>query len=62
MYFIKFNIFNNVRLAYGYYNQVPIFGSGFPTPLPFVLQQYDQIRFEGNENKVYTIMNVNKWD
>jgi hypothetical protein len=45
--------------AYGYYNQVPIFGSGFPTPLPFVLQQYDQIRFEGNENKVYTIMNVN---
>jgi hypothetical protein len=40
------------------YKQIPVTSSGFPTPLPFVLQQYDQIRFEGNENKVYTIMNV----
>ena len=30
--------------------------SGFSTPLPFLLQKYDQIRFEGNENEVYTIM------
>ena len=45
--------------AYGYYNQTPISSSGFPTPLPFTLQQYDQIRFEGNENKVYTIMSIN---
>jgi hypothetical protein len=45
--------------AYGYYNQIPVSNSGFPTPLPFTLQQYDQIRFEGNENKIYTIMSVN---
>jgi hypothetical protein len=44
--------------AYGYYNQIPVSNSGFPTPLPFTLQQYDQIRFEGNENKIYTIMSV----
>jgi hypothetical protein len=49
----------NLSLAYGSYNQIPISGSGFPTPIPFTLQQYDQIRFEGNENKVYTIMNFN---
>jgi hypothetical protein len=42
----------------GGYNQIPVTSSGFPTPLPFVLQQYDQIRFEGNEDKVYTIMNI----
>jgi hypothetical protein len=45
--------------AYGYYNQIPVSNSGFPIPLPFTLQQYDQIRFEGNENKIYTIMSVN---
>ena len=46
------------NLYSGGYNQTPISNSGFPTPLPFTLQQYDQIRFEGNENKIYTIMSV----
>lgn len=31
-------------------------GSGFSTPLPFKFEKYDQIRFEGNETKTYTIM------
>jgi hypothetical protein len=42
----------------GAYKQTPIFNSGFGTPLTFNIKQYDQIRFEGNENKVYTIMSV----
>jgi hypothetical protein len=30
--------------------------SGFKNALPFTIQKYDQIRFESNEKKVYTIM------
>ena len=42
----------------GAYKQTPIFNSGFGTPLTFNIKQYDQIRFEGNENYIFTIMNV----
>jgi hypothetical protein len=30
--------------------------SGFTPPLPFEFQKYDEVRFEGDEGKVYTIM------
>jgi hypothetical protein len=49
---------NSFKNIYSLYSQTPINNSGFSQPLPFTLQKYDQIRFEGNESKVYTIMEV----
>ena len=53
----------STALSYFYgpgYVQTPVVsngtGSGFNNPLPFTIEQYDQIRFGGNENEVYTIM------
>ena len=53
----------STALSYFYgpgYSQTPVVtngtGSGFKNPLPFTIQQYDQIRFGGNENQVYIIM------
>ena len=42
----------------GAYKQTPILNSGFGNPLNFNIKQYDQIRFESNENYVFTIMDV----
>ena len=49
----------NLSIVYSGYQQTPIDNSGYDTPQDFILQQYDEIVFEGNENKVYTIMSVN---
>jgi hypothetical protein len=49
----------NLSIVYSGYQQTAITNSGYDTPQDFILQQYDEIRFEGNENKVYTIMSVN---
>jgi hypothetical protein len=49
----------NLSTVYSGYQQTPIINSGYDTPQDFILQQYDEIVFEGNENKVYTIMSVN---
>jgi hypothetical protein len=49
----------NLSIVYSGYQQTPITNSGYDTPQDFILQQYDEIVFEGNENKVYTIMSVN---
>ena len=49
---------NSFRGIYSLYSQTLINNSGFSQPIPFILQKYDQIRFEGNESKVYTIMEV----
>jgi hypothetical protein len=53
----------STALSYFYgpgYVQTPVVsngtGSGFKDPSPFTIEQYDQIRFGGNENEVYTIM------
>ena len=53
----------STALSYFYgpgYSQTPVVTNGTPSgfgdPLPFTIQQYDQIRFGGNENQVYTIM------
>ena len=53
----------STALSYFYgpgYTQTPVVsngtGSGFKNPLPFTIKQYDQIRFGGNENEVYTII------
>jgi hypothetical protein len=45
----------------GAYRQVPYTGSGFPNPIAFDLQTYDEIRFEGNENEVYLVTNVEEF-
>jgi hypothetical protein len=49
----------NLSIVYSGYQQTPIANSGYDTPQDFILRQYDEIVFEGNENKVYTIMSVN---
>jgi hypothetical protein len=53
----------STALSYFYgpgYVQTPVVsngtGSGFKDPSPFTIEQYDQIRFGGNENEVYTII------
>jgi len=53
----------STALSYFYgpgYAQTPVVSngtsSGFNNPLPFTIEPYDQIRFGGNENEVYTIM------
>lgn len=53
----------STALSYFYgpgYVQTPVVsngtGSGFKDPSPFTIEQYDQIRFGGNENEIYTIM------
>ena len=43
-------------VLYGPYQQTPITGSGFDAPVALSFQQYDEIRFEGNENLVSTII------
>jgi hypothetical protein len=43
-------------VLYGSYQQTPITGSGFDAPVALSFQQYDEIRFEGNENLVSTII------
>jgi hypothetical protein len=40
----------------GGFSQVGFTGSGFDTPSPLTIQQYDEIRFEGNESKVSLII------
>ena len=40
----------------GGYKQNPITGSGFNIPPAFIINQYDEIRFNGNENKVSLIV------
>jgi hypothetical protein len=54
---------SSTALSYYYgpgYSQTPVVtngtGSGFKDPISFTIQPYDQIRFGGNENQVYTIM------
>ena len=48
--------------AYGEaYRQVPVSGSGFPNPIAFDLQIYDEIRFEGKENEVYLVKNIEEF-
>ena len=41
---------------YGSYQQTPIANSGFDAPVALSFQPYDEIRFEGNENLVSTII------
>ena len=41
---------------YGSYQQTPISGSGFDAPVALSFQQYDEIRFEGTEALVSTIL------
>jgi hypothetical protein len=43
-------------VLYGSYQQTPIIGSGFDNPVALSFQQYDEIRFEGNEALVSTIV------
>jgi hypothetical protein len=43
-------------VLYDSYQQTPITGSGFDSPVDLTFQQYDEIRFEGNENLVNTII------
>jgi hypothetical protein len=43
-------------VLYGSYQQTPISGSGFDAPVALSFQQYDEIRFGGNENLVSTIV------
>lgn len=43
-------------VLYGSYQQTPITGSGFDAPVALSFQPYDEIRFEGNENLVSTIV------
>ena len=48
--------------AYGEaYRQVPVSGSGFPNPVAFDLQVYDEIRFEGNEEQIYLVTNIEEF-
>ena len=44
----------------GGYLQNPIDNSGFDKPLPWVLNINDEIRFESNENNVFTITSIYK--
>ena len=46
----------DIGKAYQYYLQVPFTGSGFDTPQPLNILPYDEIRFDGNEAKVATIV------
>jgi hypothetical protein len=48
----------NLSTVYSGYQQTSITNSGYDIPQNFILQEYDQIRFEGNEDKVYTIMSI----
>ena len=41
---------------YGSYQQTPVINSGFDNPTLLSFQPYDEIRFEGNENLVSTII------
>ena len=43
-------------VLYGSYQQTPITGSGFDAPVALSFQQYDEIRFEGTEGLVSTIV------
>ena len=47
---------NDIAKAYQYYAQVPVTGSGFDNPQPLNILPYDEMRFEGNEAKVATIL------
>jgi hypothetical protein len=42
----------------GGYAQNPIAGSGFDTPQPLFIKYLDEIRFEGNESQVYTVVSA----
>ena len=46
----------DIGKAYQYYSQVPFTGSGFDTPQPLNILPYDEIRFDGNEATVATII------
>ena len=46
----------DIGKAYQYFAQVPITGSGFDNPQPLTILPYDEIRFDGNETKVATIL------
>lgn len=47
---------NDIAKAYQYYAQVPVTGSGFDNPQPLNILPYDEMRFEGNEAKIATIL------
>jgi hypothetical protein len=46
----------DIGKAYQIFAQVPITGSGFDNPQPLTILPYDEIRFDGNETKVATIL------
>ena len=46
----------DIGKAYQYFSQIPITGSGFDNPQPLNILPYDEIRFNGNEAKVATIV------
>jgi hypothetical protein len=46
----------DIGKAYQAFEQVPIAGSGFDNPQPLTILPYDEIRFEGNEATVATII------
>jgi hypothetical protein len=46
----------DIGKAYQYYTQDPVGGSGFDNPQPLNILPYDEMRFDGNEAKVATIV------
>jgi ribonucleotide reductase alpha subunit len=56
IYMASITASNDIAKAYQYYAQVPVTGSGFDNPQPLNILPYDEMRFEGNEAKIATIL------